>query len=107
MCTGLTVVFESMAMGKPIITTKNEFYSLDVEESGVGLNVDFNDKDGWINAINYMIENPELAASMGIKGKALCKEQYNYDLFCAELIQNIENIIIESTPKSLSRHFVS
>jgi len=96
MCTGLTVIFESMAMGKPIITTKNEFYSLDVEESGVGLNVDFNDKAGWINAINYMIENPDIAASMGIKGKALCKEQYNYDLFCAELIQNIENVIINN-----------
>jgi glycosyltransferase involved in cell wall biosynthesis len=43
---GITVVMEAMAMGKPVITTKNKAYPFDVEKEKIGLNVDYGDEEG-------------------------------------------------------------
>lgn len=93
-CAGLTVIFEAMAMGKPIITTKNEYYSFDVEEEGIGINVDFGDSEGWIAAVNYLTNNPDKAKVMGERALELCMQKYNYDLFSTEILEHINNLSV-------------
>lgn len=94
---GITVLMEGMAMGKPIITTYNEAYPFDVEKEKVGLNVGYGDSRGWKDAINYLIENPTLAKEMGKRGQNLVKNRYNYQLFSKELTKLIPNWLPDIT----------
>ena len=83
---GSTVCFEGMAAGKAIIATNNKAYSFDIEKEGIGLLVDYYDIQGWEKAINYLIDNPEIAEEMGRKGQKLSREIYNYIAFSNEII---------------------
>ena len=74
-CVGFTSVVEAMAMSKPIISTRNPFYPIDLEKEGIGLYVD--NTDSWINAIEYLYSHPEIAEEMGKKARRLAEERYN------------------------------
>jgi glycosyltransferase involved in cell wall biosynthesis len=87
---GITVIFEAMAMGKPVITSENKFFPIDIEKEKVGLVV--KDENGWSSAIQYLIDHPNEAKEMGERGRKLCKEKYNYDLFCKELLSHISTL---------------
>ena len=93
--TGSTILFESMAMGKAVITTKNKAYPFDVEEEKIGLNVDYGDVEGWIKAVNYLISNPIEAKEMGIRAKKLCENKYNYELFSKEIEGHLKDLLVE------------
>lgn len=82
---GITVLLEGMAMGKPVITSDNPAYPFDVEKEKVGLKVDFGDVNGWRQAVEYLRDNPDEAREMGLRGRQLCKEKYNYDQFMTDL----------------------
>jgi len=86
---GITVIMEALAMGKPVITTNNDAFPFNVEKEKVGLNVDYEDVEGWRQAINYLINNPDEAREMGERGLYLVKKKYNYKLFSEEVIQHI------------------
>ncbi|MEI3070488.1 MAG: glycosyltransferase family 4 protein [Prevotella sp.] len=83
--TGITVVFEAMAMSKPIISTRSEYYPLDLEKEGCGIYVNEGDIDGLNRAIKTLLQNPEKMREMGNKGRKIVEERFNYSLFCSEL----------------------
>lgn len=89
--TGITVVFEAMAMGKPIISTRSDYYPFDIEEEGIGIYIDYGDRYGWEKAIMYLYNNPQIAKEMGEKGRKLAQTNYNYKLFCEELENHIKS----------------
>jgi glycosyltransferase involved in cell wall biosynthesis len=74
-CVGFTSVVEAMAMSKPIISTRNTYYPIDLEKEGIGLYVD--DIDSWVNAIEYLYSHPEIAEKMGKKARKLAEKRYN------------------------------
>lgn len=74
-CVGFTSVVEAMALSKPIISTRNPFYPIDLEEEGIGLYVD--DTDSWVHAIEYLYSHPEIAEEMGKKARRLAEEKFN------------------------------
>jgi glycosyltransferase involved in cell wall biosynthesis len=78
-CNGSTILFEAMAMKRPIIITKSKANVLDVEKEKMGFEISFSDKDGWVKAINYLQKNPVEANEMGVRGFLLAKERYNYN----------------------------
>lgn len=90
---GSTVCFEGMAAGKALIATDNHAYSFDIEKEGVGLLVDYNDTNGWEKAVNYLVENPEIAHEMGRKGQKLSREFYNYSAFSREIVAHTNELI--------------
>lgn len=92
-CLGLTSVVEAMAMGKPIISTRNPYSPVDIEKEGIGFFVD--DEQSWINAINYIYYNPEAAKEMGQKARKLAEEKFNISK-CAEQIDNIITSLSQS-----------
>ena len=51
-CLGLTSVVEAMAMGKPIISSRNPYSPIDIEKEQVGFVVD--DEESWVKAINIL-----------------------------------------------------
>lgn len=74
---GLTTVMEALALGLPMIVTKNATFPFDVEAEGVGLSVAVGDVDGWAQALRYMQEHPAEAREMGRRGRALAERRFN------------------------------
>ncbi len=80
---GLTTLVEALALGKPIITSRNINYPFSVEEEGCGISVDYHDVIGWKAAITYMAQHPAAAQAMGLRAQEMAREQYN-DSACAQ-----------------------
>ena len=85
-CLGLTSVIEAMALGKPIISSRNPYSPIDIEKEGIGFFVD--DEESWIKAINFIANNPQKAFDMGRKARKLAEQKYNIQE-CAKQIQSI------------------
>jgi glycosyltransferase involved in cell wall biosynthesis len=90
---GITVIMEALAMSKPIISTYNSMYPFNLEKERIGLYVDYNDVDGWKQAVRYMMNNPDEAKEMGERGRYLCEKKYNYEVFSDEVINQIKKYI--------------
>ncbi len=95
---GLTTLVEALALGKPIITTRNLSYPFSVEEEGCGISVDYHDQQGWKAAITYMKTHPEEAQAMGKRALAMAREQYN-DKTCAKEVSDIIHSIADKDYK--------
>ena len=87
---GITVVFEAMAMGKPVISTYSEYYPLDLEKEGCGIYVKEGDIEGLNQAIKTLLQNPKKMHEMGKNGRKIVEEKFNYNLFCNELLGYIK-----------------
>lgn len=82
---GLTSLLDAMAMGKPMIMTKNNQVDIDIEKEGIGIWVNPGDVNGWQEAISYLLANPQKAREMGNRGYDLCRNKYNLEVFSANL----------------------
>jgi len=87
-CIGLTSVLEAMAMGKPIISTRNPYYPFDIEKENIGLWAD--NEEEWIKAIELLHTNPQMAEEMGRNGRKLAEKKYNI-LECSKQIDRLIN----------------
>lgn len=82
---GLTAVTEAMAVGKPIIMTRNDYIGIDVEKEGIGYIVESGDVEGWKSAVRNLMDDPEKIASMGQRARKLAEEKYNIDQYSNDL----------------------
>ncbi len=78
---GITVLFDAMAIGKPVIITENSYIDIDVEKEGIGYWVPEGDVQNWISKINILIENPEICEKMGQKALVLQQTTFNMENF--------------------------
>ena len=90
---GLTSLLDAMLVGKPVIMTKNPGIDIDIEAAGIGLWVEPGDVNGWRDAINYLIANPQKARDMGKRGRELCENRYNLDRFASQLALAIQKAV--------------
>ena len=89
---GLTSLLDAMAVGKPVIMTRNKHIDLDLEKEGIGLWVKPGDLAGWQQAIAYLLAHPEEAAAMGDRGRRLCETKYNLDVFTNTLARTLKRV---------------
>lgn len=85
---GLTTVVEALALGIPLICSRNPQMPIDIDKVGCGITVEYGDVDGWISAITYISTHPEEALEMGRKGRHLAEETFNINN-CAKQISKI------------------
>ena len=85
---GLTTVVEAMALGLPILCTRNPQMPMDLEAEGCGIYLEPYDREGWERAIRYITEHPEEAREMGRKGRLLAEKYYNVEQ-CAKEVAEI------------------
>lgn len=85
---GLTTLVEALALGKPIITTRNATFPFDVEAEHCGIAVGYGDVEGWQKAIEFIANNPIEATRMGMNSRRLALERYN-DEACARQVAEI------------------
>jgi glycosyltransferase involved in cell wall biosynthesis len=88
---GLTSLVDAMALGKPVIMTRNPYIDLDIEACGIGKWVDPGDVDGWADAIDWFDRHPDESHEMGRRARALVDEQgYNSASFALRIHRLIE-----------------
>lgn len=85
---GLTTVVEAMALGLPMICSRNPQMPVDIDREGCGITVGYGDVDGWKKAIAYMCGHPDEARRMGERGRALAERLYNVGR-CARDVREI------------------
>jgi colanic acid/amylovoran biosynthesis glycosyltransferase len=71
------VVLEAMACGLPVIGTRHAGIGEVVEDGRSGILVNERDVAGTANAMLRLIENPELVAAMGRRGRQLAEAHYS------------------------------
>ena len=86
---GLTTVVEAMALGKPILCTRNPQMPMDLEAEGCGIYLEPYDREGWERVIRYIAEHPEEAKEMGRKGRLLAEKYYNVEQCAREVAEII------------------
>ena len=83
--TGLTTLIEAMALGLPVMCTKNPNLPIDVEEEGIGVSLPYYNSDAWEAVIRDFAEHPERLTEMGKKSRLLADLRYNLDNCTKEL----------------------
>jgi glycosyltransferase involved in cell wall biosynthesis len=79
--TGLTELNAAMAMGKPVIMTRNPFIDIDIAAEGIGLTVEPYDVAGWVRAFQQMSGDPAAAQEMGARGRTIAEQSWNSEQF--------------------------
>lgn len=88
-----TKLFEYMYYEIPIVCTDFSLWKeLVVDELNCGICVNPYDIDGIRKAINYLIENPDIAREMGKNGKDAIHKKYNWNILAQRLITFYDNI---------------
>ncbi|MBW4469056.1 MAG: glycosyltransferase [Stenomitos rutilans HA7619-LM2] len=91
---GLTSLLDAMAVGKPVIMTRNSHIELDIEKEGIGFWVEPGDVQGWQRAIAYLLANPEEASAIGDRSRHLCATKYNLDTFTNTLARTLKSVLV-------------
>ena len=71
-------MFEYMSAGIPVIATNFPLWRDIVEKSGCGICVDPLKPKDIAKAINFILQNPQIAEQMGINGRKIVVEKYNW-----------------------------
>lgn len=79
---GLTTLVEALALGLPVVCSRNEQMPFDVEAEGCGIAVDYGDADGWARALRRLADHPDEAQALGRRGRQLAERRFN-DHACA------------------------
>lgn len=89
---GLTTLVEAFALGIPVVCSRNPNFEMDIDKEGIGITVEYNDVEGWINAIRYMAGHPEEARRMGANARRLAEERFNLEIFSREIAESLQDI---------------
>ena len=79
---GLTTVVEALALGLPMVCSRNPQIPIDFDREGCGISVEYGDVEGWQRATSYLASHPDEARRMGERGRQIAEEQFN-DRQCA------------------------
>lgn len=85
---GLTTVVEALALGLPILCTRNPQMPMNIEAEGCGFWLEPKDVKGWKEKLLYIAGHPEEARLMGQRGRALAEQYYNVKQ-CAEEVADL------------------
>lgn len=86
---GLTTLVEALALGVPLITSRNGYFPMDIDAEGVGITVPYGDVQGWVDAANYIATHPREAEAMGQRARLLAERVYNMEAFGHEIAEVI------------------
>lgn len=84
---GLTTVVEALALGLPILCTRNPQMPMDIEAEGCGFWLEPSDEEGWERRLRYIDAHPQEAEAMGRRGRALAERCYNAEQCGREVAQ--------------------
>ncbi|NEQ19020.1 MAG: glycosyltransferase family 4 protein [Microcoleus sp. SIO2G3] len=80
-------------MGKAVVMTRTVEPCIDIEKEGIGIFVEQGDVQGWQEAISYLLEHPDETREMGKRGRRLCEEKYNLEVFTSRLSKLLKDAL--------------
>jgi hypothetical protein len=86
---GVTELNDALALGKPVVMSRNPYIDLDIEAEGCGLVVEPGDSDEWTTALRSLLADPDRRAEMGRRGRAVAEERWNHTVFGAAVIEAV------------------
>jgi glycosyltransferase involved in cell wall biosynthesis len=89
---GLTTLVEALALGVPVICTRNDTFAIDIDKEGVGITVPTGDVNAWKNAIEYIITHPDETQKMGHRARLLAERLFNLESYSAEIAHSIRKV---------------
>jgi glycosyltransferase involved in cell wall biosynthesis len=92
---GLMGLMDALGLGKPVIVTRNPWIDLDVERLGIGIWVEPGDVDGWIEAIRYLDDRPEVAREMGKRARDLVDSGERSSVTFAEQVMDVFDGVLD------------
>lgn len=100
------VHYEAMAAGLPIITTNRGGNAEVVDGYGNGIVIDdYKDSDVMAGHISHLLDNPEQAFEMGMKGRKLAEEKFNWERVAAEVFHSYAPEVSQSdTPETFQAY---
>jgi len=88
---GLTTVVEALALGLPILCTRNPQMPMNIEAEGCGFWIEPRDVEGWKEKLRYIADNPAEAKAMGKRSRALAEQYYNVEQCGKEVAKILKN----------------
>ncbi|WDR07283.1 glycosyltransferase family 4 protein [Devosia rhodophyticola] len=80
-------LFEYMAAGMPVISSDFPLWREIVEGAGCGVLVDPTKTDELVQAMQWILDNPQEAQAMGERGRSAVVERYNWNLEALSLLE--------------------
>lgn len=94
---GLTSLVDAMALGKPVIMTRNPYIDLDIEALGIGRWIEPGDVGGWADAIAWFTTHPAESLEMGRRARALVDDHgYNSRAFALQVRELFTQVLHRS-----------
>ena len=87
---GLTTLVEALALGLPVVVSRNETFPFDVDAEGVGMTVDYGDVEGWVRAVSFIHSHPDEAREMGRRGRLLAERLFHVEQTAAEVAKALK-----------------
>lgn len=85
-------MFEYMSAGIPVIASDFPLWKQIIEENNCGICVNPMNKNEVVNAINWIMENPDKAKVMGENGRRAVIEKYNWEQEKFKLLKIYEEL---------------
>lgn len=81
-----------MMNGLPVICSNSDIWKKIIDNEKCGICVEPDNTKEIANAINYLLDNPDIAIQMGENGKNAVKERYNWQTQEDILLKMYENL---------------
>jgi glycosyltransferase involved in cell wall biosynthesis len=88
-----TKLYEYMAAGLPVVGPRFDGWPQVVEQIGCGLLVNPLDPQQLAEAVRFLLENPELANGMGLRGRAYALAHCSWSGESEKLIASYDRLI--------------
>lgn len=87
------VIFESMASGLPVITTPNSGGEDIINNGENGFIIPIRDSKSIVEKIVYLIENPDVSITMGLKARNTVENGYSWEDYGDRMHQEYQKIL--------------
>lgn len=86
-------MLEAMAMRKPVLMTRSGSLHIDPESGGFGKLIEPKNYKGWVSAMNYLIENKEVAQTLGENGRKIAETEFETERFNRDIVAYIQETL--------------
>ena len=100
--TGQVVLFEAMALGKPVVATRAVGTADYVRDGENGLLVEPGDAGALANAVERLLRNPDVAKRLAAAALADCRARWLPDVHAQAKIAAIRELWLQSRPAATS-----
>jgi glycosyltransferase involved in cell wall biosynthesis len=94
-----TVILEAMATARPIVSTRLAAVPEIVRDGESGLLVAPGDVEGFANALESLLRDPQLRARLGAAGRHNVEERFDVAKTAAQLLELVEAVALPRVPQ--------